>query len=158
MTNEIKTSNFSHGKLKYVKGSASEPKSGDNRVIINIVDKSGEWEEDLSKKISAKWPKVKESYRGWFRGQVKFNLGEIQTVQIQSDTVVVNCLAKQNGKVDLVSLTKCLTSLGKEVELTKANLHMDSLNEDWDKVQEIITKAILSKGLSLNVYGNIEVK
>jgi len=149
--------NFSHGKLKYVKGTASEPKSGDNRVIINIVDKSGEWDEELSKKISAKWPKVKESYRGWFRGQTKFNMGEIQTVQTQSDTLIINCLAKQNGKVDLTALTKCLTTLGKEIELTRSNLHMDKLTEDWNKIEEIITKAILSKGLALNVYGELEV-
>ena|SRR5260221_8547920 len=150
--------NFSHGKLKYVKGTASEPKSGDNRVIINIVDKSGEWDEELSKKISTKWPKVKEAYRGWFRGQAKFNMGEIQTIQTQSDTLVINCLAKQDGKVDLTALTKCLTSVGKDVELTRANLHMDQLTEDWDKVQEIITKAILAKGLALNIYGVSEVK
>ncbi len=150
--------NFSHGKLKYIKGTASEPKSGDNRVIINIVDKSGEWEEDLSKKLSTKWPKVKETYRGWFRGQVKFNLGEIQTIQTQSDTVIINCLAKTDNIVDLVALSKCLNSIGKEVELTRSNLHMDKIDNDWDKIIEIITKTILAKGLSLNVYGEINVK
>lgn len=143
---------FTNGKLKYLVGTAAEPKSGDNRVILNIVDKSGEVEETLFKKIETKWPKVKESYRGWFRGQVKFTLGETQTVQIQSDTVIINCLAKENNKVDLAALSKCLTSVGREIELTRSNIHMDKLAEDWDKVEEIITKTILSKGLSLNVY------
>ncbi len=35
---------------------------------------------------------------------------------------------------------------------------MDKLENDWDKIEIIITNAVLSKGLSLNIYGALESK
>jgi hypothetical protein len=144
---------FFLGLLRYIKGTAAVPHSSDNRMILNLLDMDGEWSDPFSTDLAKRWPKAKEQFRAWFRSKNKFALGEYQIVQVQSDTSIVNLLVKSNNTLDLVALDNALVKLGKELSLSKSNVHISKIaGDNWPQIESLLKTALLKKAVNVTVY------
>ncbi len=89
-----------NGRLKYRVGDVTVPESAGTRFIIHVVNNIGAYGAGVSGAIAKRWPKVEQEYRKWFWSQNNFKLGEIQCVQVQSDTIVVNMIGQDGIGLD----------------------------------------------------------
>ncbi len=67
----------------YLKGDATKPQSQGNKIIAHICNDIGGWGKGFVLAISNRWKKPENEYRKWFQDAENFNLGEIQTVQVE---------------------------------------------------------------------------
>jgi hypothetical protein len=149
-------SNYLLGTIKTIKGDASLPKSSDNRIIALIVNNQGEFDlRTVNTNVNKIYPKSKETYRTWYRNQVKFGSGDIYTVQVRSDTEIAFLLAaKLNDGVevlDLDAVKKSLDKLGKYASEQRKNVHLNKC-EEWDKVEPLVMELLVKRGVQVVVY------
>lgn len=141
------------GRLKYITGDATIPESAGMRFIIHVCNASGGWGKGFVLAISKKWKNPEQEYRRWFATQNNFRLGEIQAVQVQSDTSIINMIAqkafdayakeinawdfaalaaKEKGEeftqeiplpVDFTALEQCLDKVGELVQKEGGSIH-----------------------------------
>jgi hypothetical protein len=144
------------GILKIIKGDATLPQGSNNRYILQVVNNSGKYSldpKDFPAKLSRRWPKVESEYRQWWRERYgKLKPGDIQTIQILSDMVVVNMVAQEpDGQIDLKALQQCLSKAGEDASQFNSAVHIP-MTEDWEKIEPIIEQEILKRGISVTVY------
>lgn len=120
---------FLLGNSKTIEGSAVNPVTSDNRVIIIPVRIDGEWDKiEFCTQLGKKWSKTRDEYRMWFRGQHGFRMGEVKTVQIQSDTSVSYMVVIDNkGKVDKEAFAKAIKKVSEHCYYNKLNVHMQKI-------------------------------
>jgi len=155
MTKEVKFENkFLLGTLKNVTGNSAFPNSGDNRMIINIVGISGDWDDNpFAVGLSKRWEKTKSEYRSWYRGQTNFKLGNVIYTQVQSDTIVAQILClNEKGKIDFVALTKGLAELSKYGSQNKLNAHINHMGKDMKKIEPLLVENLVKVGVNTYIY------
>lgn len=150
------------GRMKVIEsGDATVPESAGLRYILQFCDNQGQGEDDFSRKLASRWPGVETSYRNWYRNSFgKWEGGEIKTVQVQSDTVVVHMVAmllRKGGKkpkLDKDALRKCLDAVGKEASYNNGTVHLSKTgtSKDWKVIEDLLTEQLLRRGLNVTVY------
>ncbi len=153
------------GLLRFAKGDATIPQGSNLRYILQIVNNEGKYGAGFSGALARRWPKVETEYRKWWRERYgKLNLGDIQSIQILSDLVVINMVA-QNGVVnkenpipiDYKALQQCLSKAGDEISEYNAAVHMPRIGcglagGTWDKVEPLIEQELLKRSINVTVY------
>lgn len=150
---------FLLGKLKEIKGSAVRPNSSDNRTIVLFCENNGDFESvPRNLEFEKAWPKAKEIYRSWWRGQLGFKGGEIKITDILSDTQLahlVTCV-KDNDELffDKKYLEQCFDKLGKHCSINKRNVHINKIGTDseWQVISNLIEEHLLKSGVNVFVY------
>lgn len=145
---------FLTGKVKEVVGFNNRPHCSDNRTVIQFVSTDGEYESiENNDKISKIWVKAKEEYRGWWRNQAGFKLGEIKTIQVQSDTEIISAVAF-DPKLNLEAVKSCLDKIGKQCQVSKNNIHINKFGnkKQWKQIQDCIDTNLVAKGLTVYIY------
>ena len=140
------------GRLKEFKGDLSVPESAGNRFIIIPVSDNKKFTD--GGKVFARWNSAEREYKIWYNnsyGKMPEWLGQIKTVQVQSDTVVASLLCKHEDEFDYEALEKCINELGKEAANNSGSIHVQKFG-DWDKVQTLLEEKLLKRGLNVNVY------
>jgi O-acetyl-ADP-ribose deacetylase (regulator of RNase III) len=153
------------GLLKYVVGDATNPLGSSNRYILQIVNDEGKYGAGFSGALSKRWPKVETEYRKWWRERFgKLVRGDIQTIQILSDLVVINMVAQKgivgpnNPKpIDYKALQTCLSKAGDVVSQYNASIHMPKIGAglsqgDWAEIEPLIEQELLKRGINVTVY------
>jgi O-acetyl-ADP-ribose deacetylase (regulator of RNase III) len=153
------------GLLKYVVGDATNPLGSSNRYILQIVNDEGKYGAGFSGALSKRWPKVEIEYRKWWRERFgKLVRGDIQTIQILSDLVVINMVAQKgivgpnNPKpIDYKALQICLSKAGDIVSQYNASIHMPKIGAglsqgDWAEIEPLIEQELLKRGINVTVY------
>jgi O-acetyl-ADP-ribose deacetylase (regulator of RNase III) len=168
---------FNPGMLRYVEGDATIPRGGSHRLLIHIVNDLGGWGSGFVVAISKRWKKPEQEYRIWYRsqgeGQLKFQLGEIQNVEIQTDLTVVNMLAQHgigldkdgNPPLRLDALKSCLEKVAKEAKDRSSSVHLPRIGaglasgktsgydkEVWSKIEALLKETLINKGINVTVY------
>lgn len=145
---------FLIGTLKNVTGSASRPVAYDNRVIAMFVSTDGIFETiPENKDIEKVYPKARESYRGWWRSQAQFRLGDIFTGTIVgSDTELAHLLVLDKNEMKADILKTAIDKLGKYCATDKRNLHINK-TENWDVVLPLLEEFCVKRGVNVFVYG-----
>lgn len=142
------------GRLKKTTGNPATPITGGFRCILQLVGDNGEY----GKNMVRAWPQAEESYRSWYRnsyGKMDKKLGEIKTVQVQSDTSIIHVLCRtgEDGKLNYEALQKGLKEAGIYTSDQKGNIHMWSVADgDEKKVDNIILEELLKRGINVTVY------
>jgi hypothetical protein len=160
--NKSNVNKFLLGSLKKVNGSASKPQSGDNRtVVLFCVDGTGEGIFEIFEKnaeVAKSWEKAKSLYRAWWRSQMNFKKGEVQTTHIQSDTELAHLITctTLKGKVvfDQEALEKSFKTLAKHCAENKTNVHINKVGSDseWLAVMKVVEETLLTKGVNVYIY------
>ena len=148
-------------KIRYVKGDATCPQGGGNKIVAHVCNDVGAWGAGFVLAVSKRWPQAEAAYRGWH----KFGkLGEIQMVVVGSDIFVANMMAQRgfgwsDGKPPICydALRSCLKHLAITARRGNATIHMPRIGcglagGKWETVESIIQEELISTGLDVTVY------
>lgn len=151
--------------IKYLKGEATNPQTGRNKIITHICNDIGGWGKGFVLAISNRWKKPENEYREWFQNGENFTLGEIQIVQVENDLWVCNMIGQHktisNSKgippIRYEAVEKCLEKLVDEALKLNASIHMPRIGcglagGKWEKIEPIIEKTLLKNNIEIYVY------
>ena len=151
--------------LNFVEGDATRPIEDGNKLIVHVCNNIGKWGAGFVLAVSRRWQEPEEAYRRWFAARKDFGLGEIQTVQVAPDTIVVNMVAQHGigrdsyGNIPLryPALTRCLHKVAEFAKTYRASVHMPRIGCGlaggyWPTVEDIIRETLLEAGVKVTVY------
>lgn len=144
--------NFLPGNYKTIVGDSINPHSGDNRVILSFFDLNGKLESDLPKRLAKKWIKINNDFRGWYRGQLTFKLGNILPIAVQTDTEVICMLVLNESVIDLAALKDAMIASGRFVLQDKKNVHINKCEENWPLIESMLNEYFIKSGINVTVY------
>jgi len=140
------------GRLKTVDGDSSLPIAAGHRIIVNLCNAEGMWLDSASS-VSKRWPQAKQEYNRWYRSQNKFKLGEIQEINTQSDTCIVNILVcNKELSVDEAALTSCVDKIGNLAVNYSSSVHINNFDNNWNVIETQLVEKIIKRGINVNVY------
>ena len=142
------------GRLKSIDGDSSLPIAAGHRIIVNLCGTDGEWNSS-SEALGKRWEKIKQEYTRWYRSQNKFITGEVQEVNVQSDTCLVNALVFNSDQVlDEEALTKFADKIGNMAKDYGSSVHINGTNDDdWNKIETQLVEKVIKRGVNVTVYG-----
>ena len=140
------------GRFKKTAGTVTIPLAAGHRIILNPCSNDGVWSDD-NKVISKRWGKVHTDYTRWHRSQNKFELGETQEVNVQSDTAIFNMLIQDDdGNIDYNAASMCLDKIGELAVTNGSSVHTNIRDEN---VLKLLTDLIIKRGINVTVYEEV---
>ncbi len=154
------------GRIRYVRGDATEPRpSGGLRIIAHVVNnKARRWGGvGFAKALGGRFPQVADEYSAWTSEAGHLRLGEVHFAQVDSDLAVASMVAQAGyGASDrpLIRyrpLTQCLTRLANLAASRGATLHMPLIGTGqaggkWALVRDLVHEALCMRGIDVTVY------
>ena len=127
-------------------GDATAPQGDGIKIIVHVCNDIGAWGRGFVLALSKRWPEVERRYRVWHRGEgpSQFGLGEVQFVQVNSDTWVANLVGQKDIKtrqgippIRYDALRKGLRRIAEEAKRMTASIHMPRIGcglagGNWD--------------------------
>lgn len=151
--------------IHYLKGDATNPQSEGNKIIIHICNDIGGWGKGFVLAISKRWKQPEKDYREWFKSGERFDLGEIQMIQVEKNIWVCNMIGQHkiitnsNGipPIRYEAVEKCLEKLALEALKLNAEVHMPRIGcglagGKWDVMELIIEKTLVRNSIPVFVY------
>jgi O-acetyl-ADP-ribose deacetylase (regulator of RNase III) len=152
-------------KINYVRGDATYPQGNGNKIIVHICNDIGAWGKGFVLSISKRWKGPEHSYKAWHRSQTNFTLGQVQFVQVEADTYVVNLIGQRNIRKDKngvppIQYDAVRTGLQQVAEFANnhnATIHMPRIGcglagGKWEIISSIIEDKFCVQGISVTVY------
>lgn len=143
------------GSVKIIQGSVLSPHNAGLRFVLNIANMAGKAESPLYPLFDKKWTKVKQEAKGWFNTRTgAYKLGAINTVAVQSDTWVLNCLCQdEEMKTDEKGLTTCLKEVAKMAKYERATVHVSTLlTQSVPELTDLLNTELVENGISVCFY------
>lgn len=150
--------------IHYLKGDATAPIGTGQKSIVHICNDIGAWGAGFVLALSKKWPQPEAQYRAWSKEKTNFTLGYVQPVRVSEDITVINMIGQKGirsfqNEIPLRydALETCLTKVAGYCKQKNMSVHMPRIGcglagGDWDKVEAIINKTLISNGLEVYVY------
>lgn len=152
--------------IKYIKGDATSPQASGIKIIAHICNDIGGWGKGFVVAISKRWAEPEKAYRLWHRERASnnFRLGSIQVIQAEKYIHVANMIGQRGIKtgskgvpIRYEAVEECLEKLSKEALKLEASVHMPRIGcglagGKWDRIEPLIQKALIEKGISVTVY------
>lgn len=145
------------GVWKERQGSVSEVHAGGHCMILNLCDTSGDvWEKDSELSlVSKRWPKGGQEYRRWYLRQYKFELGNVEEVNVQSTVCIVNALVKdKEGNFAPEALEKAIDKVGEMAYNYGSSVHIQKQGseEEWKAVTQLLKDKVINRSKNVIVY------
>lgn len=151
--------------IKYIEGDATMPQAEGNKIIAHICNDIGGWGKGFVVAISKRWEKPEKEYREWYKTQNKFDLGEVQLVQVEDHLWVANMIAQhkirraQNGTppIRYEAVEAALKKVAQEAIKINASVHMPRIGcglagGKWELIEPIIHKTLSEQNIEVVVY------
>jgi O-acetyl-ADP-ribose deacetylase (regulator of RNase III) len=163
----LKPSDFiPKGIFRFAKGNAANPIGGGFRYILQVCNDTGAYGAGFSGVLSRRWPMIESNYRQWWRSRNgELQLGDIQVVQVQSDTAVINMIGQHgigpdedgNPPIRYDGLEKALSNAGVLISDEKGTAHMPRIGcglagGSWDLVEPLVVEQLSKRGINVTVY------
>ncbi|MBB6110564.1 O-acetyl-ADP-ribose deacetylase (regulator of RNase III), contains Macro domain [Mucilaginibacter lappiensis] len=149
----------------YLKGDATKPAGGGNKIIVHVCNDIGGWGKGFVLAISKRWPEPAQQYRQWHKSQLSFTLGQVQFVPVEPDIWVANMIGQHkvykdeqgNPPIRYEAIRDCLQKVAGFARENGATVHMPRIGcglagGTWDKIEPIITNELTDKGVGVTVY------
>lgn len=149
----------------YLRGDATNPQVGGNKIIAHICNDIGGWGKGFVLAISKRWKEPKNEYRKWFKNDENFHLGKIQMVQVENNLWICNMIAQHKtitsskgiSPIRYEAVEKCLEKLSDEAIKMNAGIHMPRIGcglagGKWERIEPIIERALLNKDVKVYIY------
>lgn len=141
------------GRFKTINGDSSLPIAAGHRIIVNLCGTDGEWKKS-STKLGKRWEKIKLSYARWFRSQNKFTTGQLQEVNVQSDTCLINAIVyNEENELDEDALTTAIDKIGNLAKEYSSSVHINKTDDNWQTIETQFIEKIIKRGVNVSVYG-----
>jgi len=165
-TNEIAAKQSGATPLKFVRGSALEPRGTGLRIVVHIVnDKTPNWGGGgFAEALKERWPAAQADFRSMTTKDRKLlSLGNVRICSVP-DGVLVASIVAQKGYGDSVrprirytALRRGLESVGEAAAESGATVHMPRIGTgqgggSWSVIEDIVQDVFGEKGLSVTVY------
>jgi O-acetyl-ADP-ribose deacetylase (regulator of RNase III) len=146
--------------INYTKGDATQPTGDGLNIIMHIVNNYGGWGAGFVIAISRKWKEPEQQYRNWHKSNKHFELGAVQFVKVNNNTIVANMLC-QDGyggvAVKYDYLRSCLEKVCEFAKDNKATVHAPRIGTGlgggkWEQVEPIIEEELCQKGVEVTIY------
>lgn len=151
--------------IKYIKGDATAPLLQGNKIIVHVCNDIGGWGKGFVMALSAKWRQPEESYRSWFQSKENFKLGEMQLVQVETDTWVANMIGQHNIRPDkdgnppvrYEAIGEALRKVAVAALAMNASVHMPRIGcglagGKWEVMEAIVVETLIEKNIKVIVY------
>ncbi|HEY9487171.1 MAG TPA: macro domain-containing protein [Chryseosolibacter sp.] len=151
--------------IRYLKGDATAPVGAGNKIIVHVCNDVGGWGRGFVLALSAKWAEPEKAYREWAARGRKFELGEVQFVQVEPAIWVANLIAQRDIKRDAEgnppvryeAIRKGLIKVSTLARQIKATVHMPRIGSglaggSWDQIEPIIQHELTAAGVETYVY------
>lgn len=153
------------GLLRYKVGDATNPHGGGHKLLIHVCNDIGAWGAGFVMALSKRWAKPQDEYRRWYRSQNKFKLGEIQSVDVQSDIAVINMIAQRDigvgadgtPPIRYDALRMCLDKVGELAYQKNSSVHAPRFGcglakGNWDEIEPLVKELIICRGINVTIY------
>lgn len=149
----------------YLKGDATNPKAGGNKIIVHICNDIGGWGKGFVMAVSKRWRLPEQSYRNWYKSKENFSLGAVQFVQVETDIWVANLIGQHkinkdergNAPIRYEAVLAGLDKIGVFAVENNATVHMPRIGCGlaggiWDQIEPLLNSAIASRDILITVY------
>jgi O-acetyl-ADP-ribose deacetylase (regulator of RNase III) len=151
--------------IKYLKGDATAPQEGGNKVIVHVCNDIGGWGKGFVVALSKRWSAPEKQYREWFKSQNNFELGEVQFVQVEDHLWIANVIGQHkinkdengNSPIRYEAIRQGLQKVADFADELEASVHMPRIGcglagGTWDKIEPLIEASLLAKQINVTVY------
>ncbi|QAA32377.1 macro domain-containing protein [Clostridium manihotivorum] len=149
----------------YLKGDATNPNVGGNKIIAHICNDIGAWGKGFVLAVSRSWSEPENQYKAWYKVGDDFKLGKVQFVQVSDEIYVANMIGQRGirrGKtgtppIRYEAVDQCLEEVAKKAIELDASIHMPRIGcglagGKWEEIEKLINKNIISKNIDVYVY------
>lgn len=164
--------------IEYIKGDATLPVGEGLKVITHVCNNVGGWGSGFVLALNGRfgtavcsprdmyqfWHKEKLAYDVLTRRDIPFELGQVQFVLTDENTVVANMIAQENTiagapedgpPIRYESLALCLAKVGDYIDIWGGTVHMPRIGcglagGTWDRVGAIVADSL--EGIDVTVY------
>lgn len=152
--------------ITYLKGDATTPTTTGNKIIVHICNDIGAWGKGFVVALSKKWKAPEKEYKAWAKSGEKFQLGEVQLVQVEPDIWVANMIGQKDIKrkgeqgippIRYDAVEQALSKVSTFAKQHQATVHMPRIGcglagGTWDKMEPIINNELVKNGIAVTVY------
>lgn len=152
--------------ITYLKGNALEPRGGEQKIIVHVVnDATPNWGgRGFAIGLKRKWPAAQREFRNWAdTNRDHLRLGQVHIVRV-SDNVSIASMVCQKGygpspkpRIRYAALADCLSKVAEAARTIQAAVHMPRIacgqaGGAWFIVEELISSALVASGVLVFVY------
>ena len=151
--------------ITYTKGDATQPIGQGNKIIVHVCNDIGGWGRGFVMAISKRWKEPELKYREWASSREKFELGEVQFVQVEPSLWVANLVGQRDTKkgkdgsppVRYEAIRNGLEKVSVFARQINASVHMPRIGcglagGTWDQIEPSIAHALTDAGVETVVY------
>lgn len=153
--------------LTHLQGDATKPISAGNKIIVHCCNDLGGWGAGFVLALSRRWPEPERQYRWWAEASgvlPEFQLGEVQFVQVERDTIVANLIGQHGcgysgGKppIRYEAIREGLRKVAQSAKSNNATVHMPKMGAglaggDWQIIEAIVRETLVDAGIPVVVY------
>lgn len=164
--------------IKYVRGDATLPSGGGNKIIAHVVNNEGAMGKGFVVPLMDSYPNVKQRYQAWKEvgreDGTNFDLGNVQFVEVSRASLfepeitwVANMVAQRGYRnrqddpalkyLDEAALRSSLYRVASFAMEAKATVHMPRIGcglggSSWDEVEPIIEQTLGARSINVTVY------
>jgi O-acetyl-ADP-ribose deacetylase (regulator of RNase III) len=148
----------------YRVGDATAPTAAGNKIIAHICNDRGAWGKGFVLALSRRWKQPAAAFKAWFKEKGRFELGEVQFVQVEADVWVANMLAQHGLRpqsavppIRYNAVSACLEKVASKAKALEATVHMPRIGcglagGEWPRIEPIIVDALCARGIAVTVY------
>ncbi len=151
--------------ITYIKGDATSPKQDGNKIIIHVCNDIGGWGRGFVLALSKKWKEPELEYKNWYKSRIRFELGEVQFVQVESDLWVANMIGQRGIKrskngtppIRYEAVETALNKVAAKAKELNASVHAPRFGAglaggDWNKIEPLIIDNLCLENIEVTVY------
>jgi len=156
--------------IRYIIGDATTPVGEGHKIITHCCNDIGAWGKGFVLALSKRWNFPERAYKEWYRTGfwfgIRFELGQLQTVDVKPDITVANFigqhgLSRWDGippiRYEAFQHAFVRLQMTYDGEQEKVSFHMPRIGcglagGKWEKVEKIISDELVDHGFSVIVY------
>lgn len=151
--------------IEYITGDATQPKGGENKIIVHVCNDVGGWGKGFVLAISQRWKTPEKAYRNWFTSKENFALGKVQFIHVETNLWVANLIGQHkiskdeqgNPPIRYEAIEIGIEHVLKKAKQLKASVHMPRIGcglagGKWEYIEPILQESLLQNEIKTVVY------
>jgi O-acetyl-ADP-ribose deacetylase (regulator of RNase III) len=152
--------------IRFVRGSATEPRGIGARIIVQVVnDKTPNWGgAGFAQAVRTAMPRVQDDFKDWVRDRPQsFRLGKVRIASVSAEVSVASIIAQRSygdsssARIRYAALKEGLLAVLLEAKRQKASVHMPRIGTGhgggrWQIVEDIVRSTLCDSDIPVTVY------